>query len=87
MSYTEFFETPGGRLVFRTPQYNNTISISTGTSSDPNANALMSDSSQIIPISYDYFDTKEHLISGYQMSTSLQIMPDPIPLLFPRYVN
>jgi len=87
MAYTEFFETPGGRLVFRPPQYNNTASITTGTSSDPNTNAMMSDSSQIIPISYTYTDTKEHLLSGHQMSVSLQIMPDPIPLLYPRYVN
>lgn len=87
MAYTEFFETPGGRLVFRTPQYNNTTSISTGTSSDPNQNALMSDTTQVVPISFNYTDTKDHLLSGYQMSMSLQIMPDPIPLLFPRYVN
>lgn len=87
ISYLEFFETPGGRLVFRTPQYNNITKITSGISIDTNGNALMVDSSQIIPISFDYTDTKDQLISGIQMSTSVHIMPDVIPMAYPRYVN
>ena len=43
-SYLEFFETPGGRLVFRTPQWNNTIPLQLdATSSDTLRDDLKAD--------------------------------------------
>lgn len=80
--YLEFFETPGGRIVFRTPQYNNSVPL--GNFSDTNRNMLTSD--QIIPVSVNYSQTAKNFVTKHQVSFGVDFLKQ-IPQQFYHYTN
>jgi hypothetical protein len=112
--YLELYETPGGRFVFRTPQYNNNIPIYRTLSQDGRVRqksdsqlvteedgnvtyvstayaessfAHMLTSEDIIPISAEYRQTAQNLVTKQQMGYGADLIGQLHPNLYYFYSN
>ena len=85
ISYLEFFETPGGRLIFRIPQYNNITPIE---DKDDNGNSgELITSNKLKIIATDYSDSANGLITRQQLMYGVDILGQLIPQNTYFYTN
>jgi len=85
--YLEFFETPGGRIVLRTPQFNNNVAIPFQATGGVSLNANMITSEEIDPITTEYGQTAQDLITKLQMGYGEDFIPQLAPFLYYHYTN
>lgn len=85
--FLELFETPGGRFIFRTPQYNNNQSIATQSASTSTAPASMLTSGDVVQISSDYAQTVSGLLTKRQLGYGVDIIGQLLPILYYFYSN
>ncbi len=90
VSYLEFFETTAGRIILRTPQYNNHFEIprtATGTGSSRTFQENMFTSQHIEPIATTYGETAQDLVTKLQMGYGTDFIKQLAPFLYYHYTN
>ena len=85
--FLELFETPGGRFIFRTPQYNNNQPIATQSNSASATPASMITSSDIVQMSSSYSQTVSGLYTKQQLGYGTDINGQLLDILYYFYSN